>query len=147
MRRRVFIQSRLPVRLDVFVGHRMRCVDGVRRDIGEEPVASILPDELHGRVEENVRAVPLRLDGPSVPPESRIEPRVGMIGRLPHAARLQDEGLLEALVLRAHRIGVAEVPLAEDSRAVAGVPQHFRDCYLVAVHLRAPRDVWMTPVW
>ena len=72
--------------------HRQRGTDvavtgGTRRDIGEEPVAAVLPDEFHGRVEEDVRAVSFCLDGPSVPPAVRIQPRVGVIGRLPHAAR------------------------------------------------------------
>ena len=45
-----------------------------------------------------------------------------------------NERLLKALILRPHRISVAQMPFAKDARAIAGGFQHFGDRHFVAVH-------------
>src|SRR4029453_4602723 len=94
-------------------------------DVREEWTAAGALDELDRRIGEHVGRVSLGADLGAVPQEERALVRVpGRVRGLPDAAPAVDEALLEALVLRPERVVVAEVPLAEDARAVARGGEH-----------------------
>ena len=122
-----------------------RAVGRVRRHVGEERPAlpGGLLHELERGVEVDVRAVAGRLLAVSVAKQHRVRVpalAAGRVGGLADAAAAVNQALLEALVHRAHRVGVAQVPLAEDAGGVAGVPELLGDGDLLRLHHR-PADV------
>ena len=88
----------------------------------------------------HVHAEPLRLHGDAVLEQDRVRvapPVVDVVRGLGESAAAVAEHLLEALVLGAHGVVVAEVPLAEEPGRVASVAKDLCDRDLRRGHHRA----------
>ncbi len=107
---------------------------GVGRDVGEEGLSGPRTWSIHcdRLAEEHVGAVALGLLELAVVQDGRVEVRVARrvaaaagIG-LPDAAAAVDEHFVEAALLGLVGGLVAEMPLAENARGVAGPLEHLR---------------------
>ena len=114
---------------------------GVGRQVREERPVPIGFDEPHRAVEPDVGAVARVLLGLAVVPVGVVEVVVAPeVRRLADAAAAVDQDLLESAILRPEGVVVAEVPFAEDARAVAPRREDIRHRHLVAAEQRPAQD-------
>ena len=117
--------------LDVLVWRVKRPVRRVGRQVGEErfPGRGAALDPVDGVVEENVGAVAGESFAFAVPAVGVVEVVVAPVIRYGADVRGgEPERLLEAAILRAVRVVVAKVPLAEDAGAVALFAEQVGHC-------------------
>ncbi len=62
------------------------------------------------------------------------------VGRLGQAAAAQHQRLLKALIAGAHRVVVAQVPLAENAGLISGFREHLGSGHLARIHHRAAEE-------
>ncbi|OPZ09032.1 MAG: hypothetical protein BWZ10_02596 [candidate division BRC1 bacterium ADurb.BinA364] len=136
-----FRHAAFDVGLAVFFGDIQRTVRRVGRNIGEERPVFVSLDELQGRPEKHVGAVaPIGLPL-AVVAQHVVEVIVAPVVRtLADSAAAMDQDLLEAAILRTERIIVAQVPLAEDSRAIARRGKNIGHGRFAGLQHRAPHD-------
>ena len=133
----------VPVMSAILVGHLMRCVRAVECQVDKERLIAFLLDESNCRVGKDVADVaggfhPLAIVAKrGVEVGAALVRRIWRVARLRQAATVENQRFLKAPVHGTHRIIVAQVPLAEDARAIASGGQHFRERRLIGVHERA----------
>ena len=122
-----------------------RSVRGVGGDVREEVLACCVLrlDPVERPIEVDVRTVAAGLNGLPVVEEDGVgvlplAPR--RVGRLADAAAAVNERFFESLVDGAHRIRVAEVPLAEDPGPVAGAFEDLCQGHLLGLHHGPPDE-------
>ena len=124
------------VRLDV-----ERAVRRVGGDVAVERLIAVLFDEAQALAEEHVGAVALEFRGHPVHEVGVVEVVVAPgVADVADAAAVVINGAFEAAFVRAERLAVAQVPLAELAGAVAGLAQGVGQGPLVLAQQRAPAD-------
>ena len=135
-------QMHVTIGLQIGFGHLQRRMRTVEGEIDEEGPRAVSLDEVDGGVGEDVAAIARLLDGPAVVLQDRVEVTAPArwVGGLSNSSPLEHQGLLETLIDGPQRVVIAEVPLAEDGRAVAGRPEHLGQGHLLRVHHRPAHE-------
>ena len=124
----------------------MRRVRAVERQVHEKRPIVLVLDELDGRVGDDVADIALGFQPRAVMAERGAEigaalvDRVGRVARLRQPAAVEHQRFLKTPVHRTHRVIIAQVPLAEDARAIAAGGEHFRQRRFVGMHERTAQE-------
>ena len=137
------VHTLLHVRRAGFHRRMHRAVRGVGAEVNEERLIIVLDllDEPLGVVEKHIGAKALHRHGFAVVKIGAVEVGVvPVVGRLPHAATAMAQHFLKTAILRAVRIIVTQMPLAEHGCVIAAIGENPADGHLVVAQHRAAHD-------
>ena len=114
----------------------------VERQPYEERSRAIFRDESHRRFGEHIAAIALHFYGHPVVLENGVEITfpARRIRWLANAPAFEHQRFLKTLVDGAQRVIVAQVPFAEDARAITRRRKHFAERDFVRMHQRATEE-------